>query len=274
MEMILQTTLAGCAGVIGCLIGGTPAFIILGFAGIIMIILNTCGIDTTWFSTYVVNLMLLPAVIFNADVVAVAYTAKKGNDIKGYDTWRSLAFTMDPKVLIVGFITGVISWLLFSLVSYLNFPCDCGAFTVMTIAIITRLFLSTDRKMEKDAYRIMCKLPKNIWLFHIIYAAILAFVFGYFTETTGNYFIGFYVSAASLIFLIEDPVFPATHHITLVAGYTMMMTHNLLLAVIFGICAELMCYSFMIAFNDKCSTHIDPPTVPILFFSFLLFTLF
>lgn len=272
--MILQTILAGCAGVIGCLIGGTPAFIILGLAGILMIILNTCGLDTTWFSTYVVNLMLLPAVIFDGDVVAVAYTAKKRDDINGWDTWRSLTFTLDPKVLLVGFGTGVCSWLIFSLVSFLNLPCDCGAFTVMTIAILTRLTLSKGRKMDPDGFRILYKLPKNVWLFHIIFSAILAFVFGYFTEVTGYYFIGFYVSALSLIFLVVDPVFPATHHITLVAGYTMMMTHNLVLAIILGVLAELMCYAFTIVFNDKCSTHIDPPTVPILFFSFLLFVIF
>lgn len=272
--MVLQTILAGCAGVIGTLIGGTPAFIILGLAGIIMIIMNTCGVDTTWFSMYVVNLMLLPAVIFDGDVVAVAFTAKKREDINGWDTWRSLSFTMDPKVLLIGFGTGVVSWLLFSFANTMNFPCDCGAFTVMTVAILTRLFLSKGRKVNPDGRRILTNLPLNVWLFHIIFAGILAFVFGYFTEFTGNYFIGFYVSALSLIFLVVDPVFPATHHITLVAGYAMMMTHNLVVAVILGILSELLCYAFTIVFNDKCSTHIDPPTVPILLFSFLLFVIF
>lgn len=272
--MLIQTVLAGCAGVIGILTGGTPAFIILGLAGIIMVIMNACGIDTTWFSEYVVNLMLLPAVIFNADVVGVAYMAKHRDDINGYDTWRSLAFAMDWKVLLVGFLTGVVSWLLFSLVSYLHFPCDCGAFTVLTIAILTRLFLSKGRKYRSDGMMVLQKLPKNVWIFHIIFSAVIAFVFAYFTEVTGYYMIGFYVSALSLILILSDPVFPATHHITLVAGYTMMTTHNMILAVILGVLSELICYAFTIVFNDKCSTHVDSPTVPILLFSTILFVLF
>lgn len=272
--MLIKTLLAGCAGVLGTLMGGTPAFIALGLAGIIKIIMNSCGVDTTWFSEYVVNLMLLPAVIFNADVVGVAYSALKKDDIHGYDTWRSLAYAMDPIVLLVGFITGVCSWLLFSFVSYLNLPCDCGAFTVMTIAILTRLFLSKGRKVREDGIEILNKLPNNVWIFHLVFSAIVAFVFAYFTEVTGYYFIGFYVSAFSLILILVDPVFPATHHITLVAGYTMMCTHNYVLAVILGVLSELLCYSFTIIFNDKCSTHIDPPTVPILLFSTILFMIF
>lgn len=272
--MLIKTILAGCAGMIGTLMGGTPAFITLGLAGIIMIIMSSCGVDTTWFSEYVVNLMLLPAVIFNADVVGVAFLAKNREDINGYDTWRSLAYTMDPKILCVGFMTGVCSWLLFSLVSYLNFPCDCGAFTVLTVAIITRFFLSKGRKVREDGVEILSKLPKKVWIFHILFSAIIAFVFAYFTETTGYYFIGFYVSALSLLWILVDPVFPATHHITLVAGYAMMCTHNYVIAVILGVLSELLCYAFTIVFNDKCSTHIDPPTVPILLFSTILFVIF
>ncbi len=272
--MAVNVLLAGCAGMIGCLVGGTPAFIMLGLAGIISFSMASCGLDNTWFQNYVVNLMLLPAIIFDGDVVGVAYTAKKHKNINGYDTWRSLAYTSDVMVLLVGFITGVLCYLFFTLVSYWNVPCDCGALTVLSAGIITRLLLSTGDKMKKDGLMILEKLPKNVWLFQIIYSAAISFVFAYFTEITGNYTIGFYVSALSLILILVDANFPVTHHITLVVGYTMMMTHCYALAIVFGILAQLMCYAFTIVFNDKCSTHIDPPTVPILFFSFILFTFF
>jgi hypothetical protein len=272
--MLINCMLAGCAGVIGCLVGGTPAFIMLGLAGIISFTMASCGLDNTWFQNNIVNLMLLPAIIFDADVVSVAYTAKKHKNINGYDTWRSLAYTSDVSVLFVGFLTGVVCYLFFYLVSYLNVSCDCGALTVLSAGILTRLFLSTDKKYKEDGLSLLSKLPKNVWLFQIFFSAAISFVFAYFTEVTGYYMIGFYVSALSLIIILVDADFPVTHHITLVTGYTMMMTHNYILAIIFGILSQLMCYVFTIVFNDKCSTHIDPPTVPILFFSFILFTFF
>lgn len=271
--MLMNICLAGMAGMIGCLIGGTPAFIVMGFAGILSTVMNCCGVDTAWFNDTIVNFMLLPAIIFDGDVLAVAYAARK-YDINGYDTWRSLAFSNDPFVLLVGAAGGILGYLIFSFVSYIGLPLDCGAFTVMSVAILVRLTLSKGRKMREDGFEILTKIPKKVWVFHAIFAGILAFVFGYFCEETGFYTIGFYISAVSLIFLVVDPVMPATHHITLVAGYAMMTTHQLWVAVLLGILSELLCYAFTIVFNDKCSTHVDPPTVPILLFSFILFAFF
>ena len=53
----------------------------------------------------------------------------------------------------------------------------------------------------------------------------------------------------------------------------MMVTHSLVLSTLLGILSELVCYSFGIVYNDKCSSHVDPPTVPILLFSLILFTI-
>ena len=150
--------------------------------------------------------------------------------------------------------------------------CDCGAFSLLTIAIITRL-LTPGKKYKKDGYEILHHLPHTLWLFHILFAGCIAFVFAWFGEVTGNYTIGFSISALSLILLSIDANFPATHHITLVAGYSMMVTHSLAISVLLGILSELLCYSFGIIYNDKCSSHLDPPTVPILLFSLILFTI-
>lgn len=265
----MHIVLAGMAGVLGCLIGGTPSFMMTGLAGIISIVMKTTGYDTTWFDTNIVNLMFLPAVMFNGAVVATAYASKK-HDIQGYETWRSLAFTNDPVVLIMASIGGIAGYCLFQLATILQFPCDCGAFSVLTIAIITRL-LTPGKKYKKDGYEILHHLPHTLWLFHILFAGCIAFVFAWFGEITGNYTIGFSISALSLILLSIDSNFPATHHISLVAGYSMMVTHSLCISVLLGILSELLCYSFGIIYNDKCSSHLDPPTVPILLFSLILF---
>ena len=57
----------------------------------------------------------------------------------------------------------------------------------------------------------------------------------YFAKETGLYTIGFSISALLLIFALNDPAFPATHHTTLVAGYAIAQTGNILIAVHLGV---------------------------------------
>ena len=144
----MNIVLAGIAGVLGCLIGGTPSFMMTGLAGLISYIFQTVSIDTTWFDTYIVNLIFLPAIIFDGAVVATAYASQKYN-IKGYETWRSLSFTNDPMVLIMACIGGMCGYLLYDLAEIVNFPCDHGAFSVLSIAIIVRI-LTPGAKYKKD----------------------------------------------------------------------------------------------------------------------------
>ena len=61
----------------------------------------------------------------------------------------------------------------------------------------------------------------------------------YFAKETGLYTIGFSISCFKhLSFALSDPAFPATHHTTLVVGYAMAQTGNILIAVIFGVIAH------------------------------------
>ena len=82
------------------------------------------------------------------------------------------------------------------------------------------------------------------------------------------------ISALTLIFALSDPAFPATHHTTLVVGYAMAQTGNILIAVIFGVIAHFIGLIFGMVLNTDCGTHIDPPAVAIATCSFILFTLF
>lgn len=83
----------------------------------------------------------------------------------------------------------------------------------------------------------------------------------YFAKATGLYTIGFSISALSLIFALNDPAFPATHHTTLVAGYAIAQTGNILIAVAFGVIAYCIDLLFGMVFNTDCGTHVDPPAV-------------
>lgn len=94
----------------------------------------------------------------------------------------------------------------------------------------------------------------------------------YFAKKTGLYTIGFSISALSLIFALNDPAFLATHHTTLVAGYAIAQTGNILIA--FGVIAHFIGLLFGMVFNTDCGTHVDPPAVAIAICSLILFTLF
>ena len=96
----------------------------------------------------------------------------------------------------------------------------------------------------------------------------------FFAKTTGLYTIGFSISALSLIFALSDSAFPATHHTTLVTGYAIMQTGNIVIAVIFGLIAHIIGLVFGMIFNSDCGTHVDPPAVAIALLSFILFTFF
>ncbi len=101
MFSLSSIILAFFAGILGTLIGGTQTFICTGFVGLLVIIFNHCGIDTTFLNEVISNNLFLPCIIFNAAGLATAYAATK-HDIRGVETSRSLAFTNDPYVLLVG----------------------------------------------------------------------------------------------------------------------------------------------------------------------------
>lgn len=80
-------------------------------------------------------------------------------------------------------------------------------------------------------------------------------------KKTGLYTIGFSISALSLIFALNDPAFPATHHTTLVTGYSIAQTGNILIAIVFGVIAHFVGLLFGMVFNTDCGTHVDLPAV-------------
>ena len=77
-----------------------------------------------------------------------------------------------------------------------------------------------------------------------------------------------------MIFAFSNPEFLATHHITLVAGYAMMVTNSYLISMIFAILSQVIFIAFTNYFNTDLDTHVDGPAVAIASLSLILFTLF
>lgn len=261
------------AGMAGTWIGGTQAFICTGFIGILSTALAAAGVYTGFLDTYVLNGFFLPCIIFNGACVATAYAAKH-YDIRGFETGRTLAFTMDTGVLLIGGCAGLLGYVIYALVVYSGISIDQGAVSVITVGVLCRLFLNQEQNINRANIHHLLNSSANFWVYQILFGVGTSLAMSIFAKETGLYTIGFSISAMSLVFCYFDPTFPATHHITLVAGYAIIQTGDIMLGTIFGLLAHLTCQIFGYIFNTECGTHIDPPAVAIAIYSFIIFMFF
>ncbi|MGN1182581.1 MAG: hypothetical protein ACI4SR_06185 [Faecalibacillus sp.] len=273
MFSLLSIILAFFAGILGCLIGGTQTFICTGFVGIVITILSQCQVDVSFMNEFVSNHLFLPCIIFNGAAFATAY-ASQNHSLRGVETSRSLAFTNDYKVLLVGGIAGVLGYLIFAFENYFHFPIDTGAVSVILVGVLGRILFNQENTYNKDNLLYLKSAHMSFWVYQMIIGLSVSCVMAFFAKETGLYTIGFSISALSLIFALTDPAFPATHHTTLVTGYAMMQTGSMLLAVLFGLLAHFIGLIFGMIFNTDCGTHVDPPAIAIALLSFILFVFF
>ena len=266
--------LAAGAGVIGTLTGGMEAFIIYGFILIFQTAMTSCGIELPFFSQYVSGLFFMPCVMFSATVPATGLAAMRKHDINAWEIGRSLAFTNDPLILLIGAVTGVAGYLIFMGAEYLHLPLDTGSFSVVAVALIARLAFKHKKHFNKAAVYVFRSGKR--WVFQMIIAAVVSAVTAYFYQQTGILTIGFMMSAALLLLQLfqRTQFFPTTHHITMVSALAMAATGNIFIAMGFGMLAEIIFTLFAGFFNMGCGTHIDPPAVTILFCSFIIAVFF
>lgn len=272
--MLTRIVLAMLAGGCGALVGGTQAFIMVGFVGIISYVLAVLGADVTFYNDMLLNHFFLPAIMFNGAGFATAYAGTK-HDIRGFQTARPLGFTKDPMVLVMGMLGGLMGYGIFYLANLVGLPADTGACSVIIIGVLGRLLFNKEQNINKEN---LAHFKKNGYsdqlLYQILLAVLIAGGMSYFAKETGLYTIGFSISAISLIFSLIDGNFPCTHQTTLVAGYAIQQTGSIALGVLFGVIASLINFYFGEIFNTECGTHIDPPAVAIFTCSLILFTLF
>ncbi len=274
MEISLETLLlAASSGVLGTLIGGMEAFIIYGFVIIVQTILASAGHDMAFYTTYLSNLVFLPAVMFSAAVPATAYAARK-YDIHEWEIDRSLAFAHDPVIAMIGAFTGVIGYLLFAFAANMNLPLDHGGFSVVIVGTLSRLIFRKPQKINRNA-RIVLRDGKR-WLWELITTSVVAAATAWFVQATGISTAGFMLSAALLILQLfpRTQFFPTTHQITMVAGLAVLASGSILIAVLFALLAQLIFILFGGYLNMGCGAHIDPPAVAIVTCSLLISLIF
>ena len=266
-------------GILGAMFGGIQTFICTGFAGIVVYILKAAGIEPTLLGDSVLNTLLLPAIIFNGSAVATAAAARRYPQIKGWDITRSLIFTHDPLVMLVGGAAGMGGYLLFSLLTHIGLPADAGSVSIVIFGVVTRLTLSTGRKWNPDATAYYREEGVRYWVFQTLNCLAVATVFAFILHEAGPQFygVGFSISALLLIFGYagDGQKVPTTHQITNIVGVTLGLTGgNMILAILFGLLANTIYLVFSKYFNEDCSTHIDGPAVGIAVTTLLLNLIF
>lgn len=267
-----------------------------------------------------------PHISFAGGAAAAAYAANQGYMDTDFDYYeaKNIAFAQGtkPDVLVAGGLFGIVGYWTFVVSSTFSLPWDPIAMGVVISAFAHRIFLGYDiigdvrggildmSPFEQDDRRVIGepatdggtqgRLVVEPWLPHQYKWAnvtVLGFIVGvlgaYIAYVTGSAFLGFGISAASLLFLATGVAnVPVTHHITLPASTAALalapaslpleemtavtvsnevsLASALLVGGLFGIIGALAGELIQRVFYAHADTHVDPPAASIVVTTFII----
>jgi len=308
---------AAAGGAFGAALGALPAFIFTGFmvmggafSGL------PGGQGAVGGVSLGFGPVFGPHISFAAGAAAAAYAADRGIMQSGFDyhNGKDIGYALGsrPDVLAVGALFGVFGIALEQTLRNLAVPTDPIAITVVASAFLHRIVFGYsvvgvvsdkaeglldmgpfEREETREAGEVVAdggmaaedRFAVEPWLPHMYkwsHVASIGLFAGlasaYATLQTGSPFIGFGISAATLVFLqlgVEQT--PVTHHITLPAGtaYLAFIAEGnaalaglgdgaaVFLAGLFGVLGALIGEAFQRVFYAHGDTHVDPPAASI-----------
>jgi hypothetical protein len=310
---LVSIILAFAAGIVGTTIGGVQAFVWCGFVG-----LAGMGVDAAlggmpFIAAVPFGFWFHPAMAFLGGVGAAAYARKMGYIESAKDgTATALSGLRKPDVLLIGGLTGAIGWVVMTLLTgpdFLGLKADGGAAAIFPVSLIIKaladggnIFGTVPDEIKAQGGRFggnltACWVPQQRdgwqkfvtgigWALVSAYATFFLFQF---PETAGFApFVGFFISASTLIMLLIGWGIPVTHHITLPAAYGVLMLVTANGGSIAGITVETalvwgaaigVAGAFIAEFLSDCfhvygDVHVDPPAMAIFTTSLCTMTLF
>lgn len=298
---IITLLFSFCGGVIGAVFGPVTTFVAAGCAGLLGIIASISGAKFDWIGIVALGPVFGPNVAFVGGVGAAAFAGRKGYLETGKDIVKPLISLKKPSVLIVGGIFGTLGYALNALIVYLvPGKIDSLALTIVTLGIFGKLIFgregvkgiigSVPEETKAAGGRYSVK-SKGMWI-PFANTALEKTILGVSVGGGSAYityimlqnpstaqaagFAGFFLSAASLIWLECGHPVPATHHITLCASYAVIASGGNLLwgfagALIAAFSADFLAKTFFVYGSDA---HVDPPSMGIAFTSLFLLGLF
>ncbi|WP_137288533.1 hypothetical protein [Natronorubrum halophilum] len=257
-----------------------------------------------------------PHIAFAGGVAATAYAGKRYPEMEpagwDYHFGKNIlyAFGTKPDILAVGAIFGVIGMLFTQAMGELGFPTDNIALSVVATAFLARLvfgyplvgkvggsnildmspFEREEKRVSTDGGTETNRLATEPWLPHqykwsgVIAVGLVAGVLGgYIWLETGSIFLGYAISAMSLLFLnLGVEKIPVTHHISLLGAVGAVIAMPvigsepvvLLVAGVFGAISGLLGEVTQRMFYSHSGTHVDPPAMAIAIFMFVIGVLY
>jgi hypothetical protein len=293
-------------GIVGATVGGLNAFIWTGFVG-----LAAMGVDAAtgigMVGSVAFGFWFAPLYAFFGGAIAVAYARKMGYVESGKDIGMALAGIKKPDVLLVGGVAAVIGYVCLILMTspdYIGWAgVDGMAFWIFILSVVGKAIfdggkifgtVSDEAKAAGGRFgghTVACWLPWQrtgweklvIGLGWSLVAGFATFTLAQNPATAGFApFLGFFISASSLILLLYGTLIPVTHHITLPAGYAVMAyigaggtdpAMALIWAAGIGIASAFIADFWSDVFHAYGDVHVDPPAMAIATTSLFLMTI-
>jgi len=283
-------------GIFGASIGALPAFILCGVVAVIGGIVTAAGGDAgAVIGAMAFGSFIGPHVGFAGGVAASAFARKKGL-VGGGDIVTSLAGLNDVSVLLVGGIFGIIGYIIVTLQGFLFgsvIPATDGpGITVFISGIIARLVFGErgmmsdvpERKFLSSGARLANVLAIGIG-YSLVVGGVYVFIQQAFPEQaeaiSGIYnVIVFGFAAVGLIFAQTGNAYEGWHHTGIISAYAAMLTYSLgavpclILSILFGTIATLLCDFETNLINTNVDSHIDGPAFAIFISTFVLNCIF
>lgn len=280
--------IAFCGGVFGSAVGVLPAFICTGLVGLPGIAAGIAGSTFNWHGLLTFGPFFGPHISFASACVATAYARKRGYLKSGKEVTVSLMGLNKPDILLVGGIFGVLGYLIqMGVASFAGQgQTDTVALTVVIVALTGKVVFGEHGL--KEIFGVLSEEAKargrfalggsNRWLAFqetmgqkVMIAIGAGGLSAYVTKvmladpaTASNaLFVGFCISAASLIFLQAGQGTPITHHLTIGAAYAVAASGNIFWGVAMAVIASQLCDIGSRLFYNHGDAHVDPPAFAI-----------
>jgi len=257
-----------------------------------------------------------PHIAFAGGVAASAYAGKKyaemDDEEAGYHFGKAItyAFGTKPDILAVGAVFGALGLLITLISGGIGLPTDGIALSVFLTAMIARVvfdypligspagsslldmtpFERGEERPQTDGGTDKVRPAVEPWLPHqykwagvVTIGAVGGILGGYIWIETGSIFLGYAISAMSLLFLnLGVEKIPVTHHITLIGSVGAVIAAPalgspvlaLLVAGVFGVLGGLAGEVTQRIFYSHSGTHVDPPAMAITVVMLLVGVLF
>lgn len=267
------------AGIFGVAIGALPSFIFVGILILFGVASQALTGDQTFLGTFAFGAFGPHVGGWACGVAASAWAAKAGKLSSGRDVAAAGMGWNSPTALLIGVIFGALGYLLNWVFNLVGFAwTDTVALTVVVSAIIARLAFGKTGllgNLKPTGQARFSKPPDEFkWIGYQcdslqlvllglgagLMSAYIAIELG---AENGGVFIGFAISAVSLVFLQFNVPVPVTHHITLTAAVAAAASGSLIWGAVFGLVAAFLGEFFARLWLIYGDTHIDPPACTI-----------